>query len=183
LAGPGRAQDDLELALARARLLALDVDGTLTDGRVVYLGDQELVVFDVHDGQGLVWLRRAGIALAWISGRGSPAVERRASELGVAEVHLRVKDKERVLADVQRRLGIGKDETVAMGDDLADLALAERAGLLVAPSNARPEVRARAALVTRASGGRGAVRELAERLLAAQGHLPAELDRGVQAAE
>lgn len=183
MAGPGRAQD-LDHALAHARLLALDVDGTLTDGRVVYLGgDQELVAFDVHDGLGLAWLRRAGIALAWISGRGCPAVERRARELGVAELHLRVGDKERVLADVQAKLGVSVAETVAMGDDVPDLALAERAALFVAPANARAEVRARAGLVTRAAGGRGAVRELAERILAAQGRLPRELDREVQAAE
>ena len=70
-------------ALARARLLALDVDGVLTDGRVVYAGEMELQAFDVQDGQGLVWLRRAGVHVAWITGRGSPATEKRARELGV----------------------------------------------------------------------------------------------------
>ena len=167
----------LERALAEARLLVLDVDGTLTDGRVAYLGDEELCTFDVHDGQGLVWLREAGLELAWISGRGSRAVERRARELGVRELHLRVGDKARVLAELQTRLDLAPAHTVAMGDDLADVALLARAALLVAPANARPEVRARAGLVTSAAGGAGAVRELAERLLAARGLWQARLER------
>jgi 3-deoxy-D-manno-octulosonate 8-phosphate phosphatase (KDO 8-P phosphatase) len=158
-----------ERALAAARLVVLDVDGTLTDGRVAYLGEEELASFHVHDGQGLVWLREAGLELAWISGRGSRAVERRARELGVRELFLRVADKARALAELQARLSIAPAETVAMGDDLADLALAQGAALFVAPADARPEVRARAGLVTRAGGGHGAVRELAERLLAARG--------------
>lgn len=166
---PEPAAGALEGALASARLLVLDVDGTLTDGRVAYLGDEELAVFHVHDGQGLVWLREAGVEIAWISGRGSRAVERRARELGVRELQLGVSDKARALTELQARLDLAPAHTVAMGDDLADLALAGRAALFVAPANARPEVRARAALVTSASGGAGAVRELAERMLSARG--------------
>jgi len=165
LATPG----ELQPFLARVRLVALDVDGTLTDGSVNYLGSEELVRFHVHDGQGLVWLRQAGLELAWISGRGSAAVRARAAELGVGELHLSVGPKAEVLAEVQDRLGIAPEETLAMGDDLADLAMAARAALFVAPSDARPEVRARAHWVTTAPGGRGAVRELAERLLDARG--------------
>ena len=166
---PEPARGALERTLAEARLLVLDVDGTLTDGRVAYLGDEELAVFHVHDGQGLVWLREAGVHVAWISGRGSRAVERRARELGVCELFLGVSDKARVLAELQARLDVAPSRTVAMGDDLADLAMAARAALFVAPANARPEVRAQAGLVTVAAGGAGAVRELAERLLAARG--------------
>jgi 3-deoxy-D-manno-octulosonate 8-phosphate phosphatase (KDO 8-P phosphatase) len=174
--GSSPVPTELERLLAATRLLALDVDGTLTDGRVVYGANEELVRFDVHDGQGLVWLREAGVTLAWISGRGCAAVERRARDLGVPEVHLRVGDKEHVLAAIQERLGVVPGETAAMGDDLPDLALARRAGLFVAPANARPEVRARAGLVTAASGGRGAVRELAEALLRARGLWQARLE-------
>jgi len=163
------AARDLARVLSEVRLLALDVDGTLTDGRVAYLGDEELCSFDVHDGQGLVWLREAGVQVAWISGRGSRAVERRAEELGVREVLLRVKDKARTLAELQARLDVAPAHTLAMGDDLADLGLARRAALLVAPANARPEVKAQARIVTLAAGGAGAVRELAERLLRARG--------------
>jgi len=168
-ASPG----DLERLLARARLLALDVDGTLTDGRVAYVGDEELAVFHVHDGQGLAWLMKAGVAVAWISGRGSRAVARRAEELGVRELHLHCGPKDLVLAGIQERLGIPPAETVAMGDDVVDLAFLERAALLVAPADARPEVRARAGIVTRAGGGAGAVRELCERWLAAHEPRPA----------
>jgi len=174
---------DAQRVLARARLLALDVDGTLTDGRIAYLGGEELVHFHAHDGQGLVWLLQAGVQVAWISGRGSRAVEHRARELGVRELHLMASSKGAVLADVQRRLGIGADETIAMGDDLVDLAFASRAALLVAPANARPEVRAAAGLVTVASGGAGAVRELAERVLAAKGLWSERVDRSVRAPE
>jgi 3-deoxy-D-manno-octulosonate 8-phosphate phosphatase (KDO 8-P phosphatase) len=159
----------LERTLAEVRLAVFDVDGTLTDGRVVYVGDEELCSFHVHDGQGLVWLREAGLELAWISGRGSRAVERRAAELGIRELHLHVRDKAAGLAELQRRLDVAPAHTLAMGDDLADLALATRAALFVAPADARPEVRARAGLVTARAGGAGAVRELAERILVARG--------------
>lgn len=162
--------------LAGVRLLALDVDGTLTDGRVVYAeGDdevREVQAFHVHDGQGLTWLARAGVAVVWISGRGSEATRRRASELGVAELHLGVADKGAVLADVQARLGLTPEHTAAMGDDLGDLALKQRAAFFAAPADARAEVRAVADLITAAGGGRGAVRELVEAILCARGRWP-----------
>jgi len=169
---PQSAARALDRALAEARLVALDVDGTLTDGRVAFLGTEELSVFDVHDGLGLVWLREAGVTVAWVSGRGSRAVERRAKELGIRELHLGVKDKLRALQELQRRLDIAPEQTVAMGDDFPDLVMASRAALFVAPANARAEIRARARLVTSAAGGAGAVRELAERMLAARGAWP-----------
>ena len=146
-----------------------DVDGTLTDGRVAYLGTEELCTFHVHDGQGLAWLLKAGLEIAWITGRGSRAVEARALELGVHELFQRVADKAETLRKLQERLDIGPAHTLAMGDDLGDLAMAERAAILVAPANARPEVRSRAQLVTHAAGGAGAARELAERILRARG--------------
>jgi len=162
--------------LAGVRLLALDVDGTLTDGRVTYAeldgGVGELQAFHVQDGQALVWLQRAGVAVAWISGRGSAPTRRRAEELGVAELHLRAGPKDGVLAGIQARLGIAVEHTAAMGDDLPDLALQRRAAFFAAPADARPEVRSAADLVTSARGGRGAVRELAEAILAAQGRWP-----------
>lgn len=156
-------------ALRRAQLLALDVDGTLTDGRVVYVGETEQQSFCVRDGQGLVWLRRAGVKLAWISGRGCEATERRARELGVEYVHLRCKDKTAALESVQAELGIGPHETLAMGDDLPDLALASRASFLATPADGLAELRRRADLVTAAHAGHGAVRELCELCLAAKG--------------
>ena len=167
-------------SLARARLVALDVDGTLTDGRVVYGDTDELVCFHVRDGQGIRLLAEAGVEVAWITGRGCAATQRRAEELGVRELFVRVASKTRVLAEVQERLGITPDETVAMGDDLPDLQLLGKAAFLAAPSDAHPLVRERAAFVTRARGGCGAVRELVDALLAAQGRsvLPADGSTG-----
>lgn len=158
--------------LGSARLLALDVDGTLTDGSVVWIGDRQAMRFSIHDGQGLAWLRRAGVVIAWISGRDTEAARARAEELQVDEVHLGVRDKTGVLTAIQARLGIPPEDTLAMGDDLPDLGLAARAALFAAPADARPEVRARAQLVTEARAGRGAVRELCEHVLAARGDFP-----------
>ncbi len=159
----------LQPALERARLLALDVDGTLTDGGVVYVGDAELVRFSVRDGQGLALLARAGVKVAWITGRGSRAVERRARELAVAAYRPRVSDKAAALAEVQEQLGIAPAETIAMGDDLPDLALAGGAALFVAPADAEPEVLARADWIAPARGGAGAVRALCRAMLVARG--------------
>lgn len=169
--------------LARARLLALDVDGTLTDGRVVYHGREEVQAFNVLDGQGLTWLVDAGVTVAWISGRGCKATEKRATELGVAELHLRVGPKDDVLATIQERLRIGIAETVAMGDDLPDLGLALRAAVFACPADARPEVRERADLVTHSRAGSGAVRELVEAILEAKGMWRARVERYSRASE
>lgn len=162
---------ELDAVLAGIRLLALDVDGVLTDGRVVYGEDGELQAFDVKDGLGLTWLRERDVGVAWISGRGCGATRRRARELGVRELHLGVGRKDAVLAEIQERLGIPREATAAMGDDLPDLALAGRAALFCAPADAVAAVRERAQLVTEARGGRGAVRELCEHLLRARGEL------------
>ncbi len=159
-------------ALAACRLLALDVDGVLTDGRVIYVGEEEAQAFHVRDGQGLVWLARAGVEVAWISGRGCAATERRARELGVKSLVLRAPDKAAALAHLQEELAIEPAETVAMGDDLPDLGLASRAGLFVAPADAHELVREHAALVTHSRGGAGAVRELCEVILRAKGRWP-----------
>lgn len=162
-------------ALRRARLVALDVDGTLTDGSIELVGGSarekpvEKQTFDVRDGIALRWLSDAGLRLAWISGRGAGVTEARGVELRIDHVALRVADKAVELERLQAALGIAVDETVAMGDDLPDLSMAARAGFFAAPADACAEVRARADLVTRASGGHGAVRELAEAILRARG--------------
>lgn len=161
--------EDHREALSRVQLLALDVDGVLTDGRISYLGDQELQTFHVHDGQALRWLMEAGVHVAWITGRGCAATEKRARELGVKELHMLTGDKQVCLAEVQGRLKVSPEETAAVGDDLPDLALAAGAGLFIAPPNAAAEVRARACFVTEAAGGRGCVREVAEALLRSRG--------------
>jgi 3-deoxy-D-manno-octulosonate 8-phosphate phosphatase (KDO 8-P phosphatase) len=155
--------------LAPVRLVALDVDGTLTDGSIVAAPDEDHVRFSIVDGLGIKLLQRAGIVVAWISGRGPRSVERRARELGVTEVATRTLDKAPVLAEMQTRLGIAPRETAAMGDDLPDLSMRSRVAFFAAPASARAEVASRADLVTVARGGEGAVRELAELILRAQG--------------
>jgi 3-deoxy-D-manno-octulosonate 8-phosphate phosphatase (KDO 8-P phosphatase) len=133
------------------------------------VGGEESQSFHARDGQGLVWLARDGIEIAWISGRGSRATQLRAQELGVQCLRLHVRDTAEALVKIQADRRITREETVAMGDDLVDLGLAAQAALFAAPADADELVRARADVVTRASGGAGAVRELCEEILAARG--------------
>lgn len=171
------------LVLERTRLVALDVDGVLTDGRIVYGpggAQDELQTFDVRDGIALRWLKHAGIVVVWISGRGCRATEHRARELEIEEVHQQCSSKHDVLRDVQQRRGIATEETVAMGDDLPDLGLRARAAFFAVPSNARDELKERADLVTVAAGGCGAVREVCEQILRAQQRWQAILDAASQ---
>ncbi len=155
--------------LRPVRLVALDVDGTLTDGGVYVTEDGEATRYFVIDGWGIKTLQQHRVEVAFISGRKSKSAERRARDLGVGECHLGVASKDVVLREIQQRLAIERRETVAMGDDLPDLALQAGSGCFVAPANARAEIMARADFVTRAAGGAGAVRELAELILRAQG--------------
>lgn len=168
-------------ALVRARLLALDVDGVLTDGRIVYSagpgGVSELQAFDVHDGIALRWLQKhAGMRIAWITGRGCEATSKRARELEVDALEMQAEPKRETLARVQERFGIGVEETIACGDDFPDFGLRARAGLFVAPANARVEVKSASDLVLAHAGGRGAVRELCEILLQSRGLWQAVID-------
>ena len=148
------------------RLLVLDVDGVLTDGRLYYgpRGEQ-LKVFDVRDGYGIVQLQRAGILVAVISGRRSTMVRTRCRELGVRYVFQGAAEKLPVLERLLKRLRLTAAECACVGDDLPDLPLIERVGLSFAVADAVPAVRRRAAHTTRARGGRGAVREVCEHLL------------------
>lgn len=155
--------------LSKIKLFAMDVDGTLTRGEVVYVGQEESQSFDVVDGQGLVWLRRDGVKLAWITGRGCAATRKRAEELGVEFIVLQCKNKRAALVAIQEELGLTEEQTLSMGDDLPDLALASGSGFFAAPANARPEVLERADYITQASGGQGAVREVCELYLRARG--------------
>ena len=173
----------LAARLERVRLLVLDVDGVLTDGRVTYVGTTPIAeqqTFYVQDGIAFAWLREAGLRIAWITGRGSSVTEHRARELGVDALVMHAVDKRGELERLQKRWRIAPGETAAMGDDLPDLALVDRCTVFVAPRDAVPEVRARADIVTKAGGGRGAVRELAVRLLEAKGLWRACVDRALR---
>jgi 3-deoxy-D-manno-octulosonate 8-phosphate phosphatase (KDO 8-P phosphatase) len=156
---------------ARAiRLLAMDVDGVLTDGRIM-LDPQghELKCFHVHDGQGIALAQRAGLPIAWISGRASTAVQQRATELKVPWVYQQVADKVHVLQELLTHTGLSAAVVAYIGDDLGDVPVLRRVGLPIAVANALPEVRACAAWVTQRAGGQGAVREVIDLVLRAQG--------------
>jgi 3-deoxy-D-manno-octulosonate 8-phosphate phosphatase (KDO 8-P phosphatase) len=159
----------LSTRAARIRLLVLDVDGVLTDGGLDYgAAGEETKRFFVQDGLALVAARRAGLAVAVISGRASAAVTRRMTELGVSEVHQGVQDKAAAVESVMGRLGLRAAEVAVMGDDLPDLPLMKQAGLALAPANAVAEVRRAADWVARRAGGAGAVRDAVEMLLKAR---------------
>jgi 3-deoxy-D-manno-octulosonate 8-phosphate phosphatase (KDO 8-P phosphatase) len=149
------------------RLLVLDVDGVLTDGRLYYGARGEaLKAFDVRDGLGLVRLQRAGTRVAVISGRRSPMVAARCRELGVRHVHQGVKDKLAVLERLCARLELTPAACACVVDDLPDVPLMRAAALSFAVADAHREVRRIADVVTRLPGGRGAVREVCDHLLA-----------------
>jgi len=162
--------DVLVERFTRIRLLLLDVDGVLTDGRVTYTdAGQELKAFHVRDGSGVKFWRRAGGRVAILSGRSSPAVVRRAKELGIDPVVQGTDEKLPALRRILRETGMTPDQVCAVGDDLPDLPVLTRCGLAVAVADAAPEVRAAAHLVTAAAGGHGAVREAVEWLMRGQG--------------
>jgi 3-deoxy-D-manno-octulosonate 8-phosphate phosphatase (KDO 8-P phosphatase) len=155
---------------ADVSLVVLDVDGVLTDGRLWYGPDGEShKVFDVRDGHGIKTLIAAGIGVAVISGRRSPAVTARMRELGVSDVAQGVGDKARALAELLKRNDIDARRVACLVDDTPDLGLMAAVGLPAAVADAHPEVLAAAGHVTRARGGRGAVREFCDWLLAARG--------------
>ena len=163
---------------ARVKLLALDVDGVLTDGRLFYGPDGEaLKVFDVKDGLGLRLLREEGIDVAVISAKRSAMLERRLSDLKIPDACLGREDKRRALDEVCARVGATLDEVCFVGDDAFDLPVLRVVGLSAAPSDAHPMVTSEVAWVLEARGGRGAVREVCDALLDARGRLDAAVAR------
>ncbi|MFB3817044.1 MAG: KdsC family phosphatase [Candidatus Methylomirabilales bacterium] len=161
----------------RVRLLALDVDGVLTDGHVVYTGDGgEMLAFDIQDGLGVKLLLKAGIGVAFVTGRRSEMVARRARELGVADLLQGVEDKLAACERLCEAKALDASRAAWMGDDLPDLPALRRVGLALSVPDAAAEVRAAAHYVTRRPGGRGAVREVVELLLRAQGRWEAVME-------
>lgn len=161
---------DITSRLAKVKLLFLDNDGVLTDGRIVY-GDHgdELKFFDVQDGFGLVIARRMGIRSVIVSGKRSRINPRRAKELGIDKLYERVSDKLVVFEKVLAKYKLSAEEVCYVGDDWLDIAPMRRAGVSVAVPNAVPEVRALAQWTTERPGGRGAVREVVNAVLHARG--------------
>ena len=155
---------------ARIRLLILDVDGVLTDGRLYYgSGGVETKAFHAQDGSAMQALIAAGVPIAIISGRSSEALDRRTAELGVRYVYAPASDKSAALDALSAESGMATADMAHAGDDLADLALFSRTGIAFAVPNAHPYVKARADYVTVAPGGEGAVREICDLILVARG--------------
>jgi 3-deoxy-D-manno-octulosonate 8-phosphate phosphatase (KDO 8-P phosphatase) len=151
-------------------MMIIDVDGVLTDGRIVYSENGvETKAFHVRDGTGLKIWQEQGLRAAIITGRSSRAVEIRAAELGISAVVQGAADKLSACRRLLGESGLGYDQVCAVGDDLPDLPILSNCGLAVAVADACPEVRAVAHYVTRTPGGRGAVREVIELILSCQG--------------
>ncbi len=162
--------EGIERRLAALRVVVFDVDGVLTDGSVsIDARGDETLRFDVQDGLGIVRGRQAGLEYAIISGREAPAVTARARRLGIEHVQQGQFDKAESIARVFTDLAVDPSAVAFMGDDVNDLPAMKRVGVVCAPANARPEVKAVADLVTTAAGGQGAVREFLERIIAAKG--------------
>ncbi len=155
---------------ARIRLVSFDVDGVLTDGKLYYT-DQgaEIKAFNVQDGSALKLLERHGLQIAVITGRDSPMVTRRASELGIHHVYQGVEDKTETLDRLCFDLGLKPAEAAHVGDDLPDLALFQKVGLAIGVPNGHPTALASTDYVTRLTGGQGVAREVGELILRARG--------------
>jgi 3-deoxy-D-manno-octulosonate 8-phosphate phosphatase (KDO 8-P phosphatase) len=164
--------DEILKKAAAVRLAVFDVDGVLTDGSLILgSGGEEHKSFHVHDGLGLVMLREAGINVAVISARSSAIVAERMASLGIEFVYQGREDKRASITSLMQDLGMQPGQTLFVGDDLLDLPAMRAAGLAIAVANAHPFVQEHADWVTTRRGGRGAVREVCELLLRAQGRL------------
>lgn len=156
-------------AAARVRLLVLDVDGVLTDGRLYYGARGEtLKVFHVRDGLGMKLLAAAGVTVAVISGRRSGMTQRRCRELGVRHLIQGAEDKLAAFQRLRARLGMSSGVCACVGDDVPDVPLMREVGLSFAVADAHPQARKAADLVTQLAGGQGAVREVCDYLLEAR---------------
>ena len=161
--------ESLTASLQRIKLLALDVDGVLTDGSIYISPAGEVFKgFNAKDGMGISCALRSGLQIAVITGRQSPIVERRCEELGITLLQQGVKDTRLALQQMAQELGLVREEIAYMGDDLNDIPAFKASGLNIVPADAAIEVLAVADIITKASGGRGAVREAITMILAAQ---------------
>jgi len=163
-------REDLREKAKKIKLLMLDVDGVLTDGRIIYdSAGRDMKFFDVHDGLGVYLLKKAGIPTILVTAKGSRTIRPRARDMRVAEVFQDVSPKTAILNRVFKKHKVSADEICFVGDDLVDLGLMKKVGLPIAVFNAAPEIKQTASYISLKYGGRGAVREVAELILKAQG--------------
>lgn len=160
----------MQSRLTPIRLLLLDVDGVLSDGRIVYdAHGTEIKTFDVKDGHGIKMLQKAGIEVGIISGRSSKVVNVRAKELGIEILYQGIADKDIPYAEIIRQRGLRDEEIAYIGDDVVDLPILRRVGFAVATADAVEDIRPYVHYVTNRFGGRGAVREVCDLILKARG--------------
>lgn len=161
---------ELEEKIKRIKLLLLDVDGVLTDGKIVYDGNgNEIKAFDVKDGHGIKLLLRSGVKVGIITSRESAVVAKRAEELGIAIVYQGAREKLFAFKEILSKVGLKEDDTAFIGDDLIDIPILRKVGFSAAVSDAVDEVKEVVDYVTTKRGGRGAVREVCELLLKVKG--------------
>ena len=162
--------EELKARFRKVKLLLLDVDGVLTDGRIVYdSSGKDSKFFDVHDGLGVYCLHKFGINTVIITAKNSKTISPRSKDMRVAEVFADIFPKTAVLDKILKKYKVKLNEICFVGDDLVDLALMKKVGLPVAVANAALEIKHVASYVTRHKGGRGAVREVVELILKSQG--------------
>jgi 3-deoxy-D-manno-octulosonate 8-phosphate phosphatase (KDO 8-P phosphatase) len=155
--------------LKKIKLIAVDIDGTLTDGSLYQSATEEFKRFNVQDGAGIVLAVRSGVPVAFISGRESACVRRRAKEILVEDVHLGIHDKVAVLNGLVEKYDITMENVLFIGDDLNDLPALAAAGLSAAPADGVQDVIERVDFVTKRMGGKGAIREMIELVMKSQG--------------
>ncbi len=166
---PDGLLDEVVERIKRIKLLICDVDGVLTDGRIIYANDgAELKAFDVKDGHGVKLLMRTGVDVAIVTARSSNVVEIRAQDLGIETVYQGVKDKSTALESILRATNLDAAELAYIGDDLVDLPVMRRVGFSATVADAVREVREAADYVAMRPGGRGAVREVCELVMRVQ---------------
>lgn len=162
--------------LSKIRLLAMDVDGTLTDGGMLFYGDEQVKSFSVYDGLGIRLAINHGLKIAWVTGNMTDSVAHRARTLGVDSVYQSSRYKSEAMALIAAKEALTLEEIAYIGDDLNDLPAFDNSGFRFAPANAVCEVKARADIVTDRSGGQGAVREAIELILRAKGEWEAAVN-------
>jgi 3-deoxy-D-manno-octulosonate 8-phosphate phosphatase (KDO 8-P phosphatase) len=163
-----RVSAHLRSRLKHVRLLLCDVDGVLTNATILIGNNTELKTFNILDGFGMRILQREGIKVGWVSNRPSLATEQRAKELKIDFLHQRDGNKVEAGAEIIRRADVSWEQVCFVGDDLVDLGVLSRAGVAAVVANGIDEAKALAHYVTKAKGGEGAVREIAELILKAQ---------------
>ncbi len=165
-----KTKRDLTAKAKNIKLLILDVDGVMTDGRIILDNEgNEFKAFHVRDGHGVKMAVRAGLHIAIITGRTSKVVERRAKELGITEVYQGTFKKTFIYESLLQKYKCSDENTAFMGDDIVDIGLLARAGLSAVPADADEEAKKRAAFVSSREGGRGAVREFIDFILKSSG--------------